>query len=315
MTSALLWMIACNGCRPQLPDEPDNDSRTDTADSADTAETAETADTVDTVDTSPPAMCDLEEVEPNTYVNRMELPLGIYACGIFDAAEDQDWLTFTTTEDGWVMVDAQAQSRGSNANLELDIFAKDADGTVNATSSYLSADVKLLFPNDPDTYDLALYEETDLYGEDYTWFLIASPAKPPVVWDDNEIEPNDSTLAATPFSMGVTLFGRIDAPGDYDYYVLDVAEGTDTVTFEMAAKKYGSAANNTITLYKEDGTKVWDDAGGEGDYDPDPWREWKLPDAGRYHLRVYNSNENMGSMFHWYTLSISATMLETDTGA
>lgn len=346
MTPVLLALMACNSCVPGPP------SWSETGEVEESEAPDSPVDTVESppIDTSPtdttPALCDMPETEPNSYLYMETLPLNTWACGVFDSAEDEDWFTFSTEEDGWVMIDAQAAARGSNANLELNLYAVEADATVDATYNWLSSDVYLVFYNQADSYQIDLYEQTNLYGEDYTWFLMAGYAKAPVTWSDEEEEPNDEEAEANPFPIGETFYGVISESNDSDWYsiVVEACDGLDndgdgyadedfedttgdgvpdcvegdvpfaSLEFQVSAQKYGSAANMSLVIYDSAGIMQWEDFGDGSTSDPDPLRSWKAPAPGTYHLRAYNDVNTMGSIFHWYTLSITVGE-ETDTGA
>lgn len=312
MSFAFLLFVSCKGCTPELPPDQDEDSPPP-QDSADTQDSSPPVDS-DTVDTAPPPLCELVEVEPNDYVDAEELPLKTYACGTFDSSTDQDWLHFAVDEEGWVKVEVQCASRGSSADPEMLISANLEGDAVDVSNSYLTTDVELVFPNAADDYTFELTEVNGFSGEDYGWYTIAYETKAPLSWTRQEVEPNDDETAAEAYSFGDTVFGRISDSGDSDWFILDIPEGVDVATFQVDANKYGSPADINIRVEDAEGTEQWVDHGGEIDYDIDPWREWKLPAAGRYYLKVYQANQDKGSLFHWYTFHVDLT-LSADTGS
>lgn len=314
MNPALLWMMACKSCVPDLPPPDDEETNSDSGDSADSGETGDTADTGETGETGPPPLCEVEEIEPNEFTSMQTVPTETYVCGIFNDAEDDDWFAFSQDEEGWMRVEVQAASRGSNANPRIDLYAVGQDDATHSTSSYLTSDVAIIFPAEPDSYWVDLQETDKLYGEDYNYYFIASSTKPPVTWTGQESEPNDDFGAGNSFTFGDTIFGWISDPGDSDWYELDVPENVDYLVFTVSAYKYGSVADINLRLYQAEDDDVWLDYGGASDYDPDPFHEWKDPAAGHYSLKLYQSNQASGSMFHWYTLNIEAIM-KTDTGS
>jgi hypothetical protein len=301
MNFLLAWLAACNGCQPQLP-SGDEDGRIDTSPPPDTGDTA-------VEDTGPPPMCELEEVEPNNSVEQVQaLPMEVWACGHFDVAFDTEFFEFETIEPGWVEVTVEAAARGSSADAQVDVINTGTGDSVHVSGSYLSTDPRVVFPLDaPATFQAAVGESQYLSGEDYRWYLMASMVKRPVEWTVTETEANDSWDTANVFTMGDTVFGRLSAPDDFDWYKITTDEVPQTVTFNVVAYQQGSPANIILKLYRSDGTTlIRADRAGEIDYDPDPWFTQRSTDATEWYLLV-RTEDDLGSPYHWYTLTISTT--------
>lgn len=295
---------ACSACRPQLPPSPDDPPIQDTSpppeDSGDSGDSAPP-------DSGPPARCDVEETEPNETLDEAQLlPMEQWACGNFQRVLDADWLTFTTAETGWIEIAVEAAARGSNANAQLQVVGADGTSTLSM-DGYLSTDPRVVFPaNEPGTWSVAVSDSFRNYGENFDWFLMASIVKQPVIWSFEEIEDNDALASAQPFVPGDTVFGRIEAAGDLDWYHVVLPEGEDTLTFDVEAFSQGSVANTKIVLYAADGTTILrTDYRGEIDYDPDPWFEQRVVGPTDWYVLV-RTEDDRGSPYHWYTLHISS---------
>jgi hypothetical protein len=303
-----LFLAACNACEscaPQLPDGPDEPQRQDTSEPPpDTADSA-----VDTApeDTGPPARCAVEETEPNDVEEQAgALPMEEWACGTFQRTLDADWFRFTSIEPGWVEITVEAASRGSDANAQVQVVGADGTSTLSM-DGYLSTDPRVVFPADaPGTWSIALSESMLDYGDEFTWFAMASIIKQPVLWTFDEAEPNDAVAQAQDFPLGETAFGRIGRAGDLDWYHVRTGEGEDTITFAVEAFAHGSVANTKLVLFAADGTTVLrTDYRGEIDYDPDPFFEQRVTGPTEWYLLV-RTEDDRGSPYHWYTLSISS---------
>ncbi len=306
----LLLLVGCNGCTPKIPDvvDPDTQDDTDTDTAADTADSSVT-------DTGPflPPRCDFEEVEPNDQASlAMAIPMEVWGCGVMMPANpknapfgDADYFTFTAAEPGWVEVRVDAASRGSAADMQFIVY--DDDDSITVADSYLTTDPILRFPApDPTDYTVILGETSLLFGDDYTWFLLSSLVKAPVEWTFNEVEPNDDFATATTFAPGGTVFGTVGEAGDFDWYHIVTPKEATYVRFTMTAFKQGSPVDGQVVLYANDGTTVLvDDRRGEIEYDLDPWFERAQTGTNDWYVLVRNEEEK-GSRFHWYTLSIEA---------
>ncbi len=307
MSLFVLLMSACNGCeacRPQLPNPPDDPPVQDTADREDTADTA----AEDTAPTGPPARCDVEEVEPNDFQEQAQLlPMEVWACGEFQRVLDLDWFTFSSTQPGWIEITGEVGARGSRANAQIQLVGADGSSAL-AMDSYLSTDPRMVFPADaPGSWSLALSETNRDFGADFGWYMMATSIKAPVTWTFDEVEDNDAAANAQPFELGETVFGRVEAPGDLDWYVITTPDGENTLTFDVEAYKAGSVANLKLILYRADGTTiVRTDYRGEIDYDPDPWFQQRTSGVQTYFLLV-RTEDDRGSPYHWYTMTVSST--------
>jgi len=328
----LLLLAGCASCIVDTGPTDEPDTRPPGPDTGDTGDTAE-----DTGDL-PIARCTLEEVEDdnfyNDYASPLVLPLDTWACGYVDVVDDVDYFTFTTRTPGWLEIDAQAASRGSAADLAYIV-------TLDAYDESVKQDGRAPRGTDPlnvfyspyaGEYLLALAEVTGGGGgESYPWWLVVSETKAPVTWDMTEVEPNDSPAEGLTVVDGLVYYGTLGSLGDDDYYALPIPADARTLTCEVQGGDEGSAANLEFTLYfggsrsvklREYGTDARTDS-------EDPWAEFDIAlerelmqdridadraidpldwpegsvDTGRFDLRVHDYEPDVGSMFHWYTLT------------
>lgn len=305
MTFLLAWLGACNGCRPQLPYPNDDDTRTDSANPN------ETGDSVPE-ETGPPPMCEVEEVEPNNSVDAaQDIPMHAWACGHFDAAFDSEWLRFEADETGWLEVQVEAASRGSSADAQLDLVNETTSDSLHISGRYLSSDPLVVFPlSETGVFDMALGETQYLYGDAYAWYTRAAIVKAPIEWTANEAEGNDTFDVANPFTVGDTLFGTISAPDDFDWYKIELDGLPTQFVFNVVAYELGSPADIEIKLYEADGTTLLrTDKYGEIDYDPDPYMSVRSTSGDMAWYLLVRTQDDKGSPYHWYTLTITSTAL------
>ena len=302
MALLLVLLGACNGCGPQLPN-PTEDPRVDTSPPPD-----DSAPDTETAETGPPPRCDREETEPNSPPDGTEeLDLELWACGEFLTYIDYDSFRVTPTQPGWLKIQVDAASRGSPANPQL--IVSGGGESAELLDGYLTTDPLLVFPVDTlEPYTLTLGETNFLYGEDYSWFMLASLSKEPVEWDAEEAEPNNGFASAAPFTLGQTVLGAVSSASDLDWYKLTTAsEGEQTLTFTVNAFKEGSAANLVLVLYASDGATVLrEETTGPIAYDRDPYFTTKITGVQDLYL-LARTEDGRGSRFHWYTLTIESS--------
>lgn len=298
MSPIFFLLTACNGCEPELP-RPDQDE-----DRQDTDEPDDTDSGGGDTDTGPPPLCDVEEIEPNNSAPQA-LPMEEWACGTFDSYVDPEWFGFETSQAGWVQVEVQAAARGTSADAQIQLIGD--EGSAVLLDGYLTTDPKIVFPApEPAAYEFVLGETRNGYGEDYGWWAMATLVKAPVEWNAEEAEPNDVLAEANAFTLGDTVFGTIEEAGDFDWYVLTFGPGSQKITFNVEAFVHGSPANLKIELYDAEGTLLRTDYAGEIDYDPDPWFEKRVVTDTAWYV-LLRTEDDRGSPFHWYTLSVIST--------
>ncbi len=293
----LMWM-ACNGCQPELP-RPDDSPPIDTAPPEDSSPPDDSA-----PDTSPPALCDLEEVEPNDNIlEGTPLPMEVWACGFIERRNDLDVFAFSNTEPGWVEINVEAYARGYDTDPQFQLIGNGT--TAMVTGRYLGTDPRMVFPVAAATDWTVVVSDTNFeFGEDFGWFLLTSQTKAPVRWSHEEVEPNDSYPTAQVVQPGDKVFATLGETPDFDWY--DVSfPGAGTFTVTIDAYTVGSPADTTLRVFRDDGTTlIATDTSGEIGYDPDPYYQRRIGEANRYYLQV-RTVDDIGSPFHWYTLDIA----------
>ncbi|HVP09742.1 MAG TPA: hypothetical protein VMV94_00985, partial [Phycisphaerae bacterium] len=106
-----------------------------------------------------------------------------------------------------------------------------------------------------------------------------------------ESEPNDSLVQADRVKVPVTINGRIDRPGDYDFFVFRAQQGQELV-IDVRARRLGSPLDSIITLLNTKGGVL---ARNDDTLDPtepmlthhaDSRLVWKCPTTADYAVRI-----------------------------
>jgi len=108
-----------------------------------------------------------------------------------------------------------------------------------------------------------------------------------------EFEPNDETTQGSPLGLPAALHGRIDSPGDVDYYTFEAKKG-QSWRLAGVGRSFGSPVDLVLGVYKPDGTKLAevDDSGrSEGELTV------AIPADGSYHLKVEDLLGRGGAAF------------------
>lgn len=127
--------------------------------------------------------------------------------------------------------------------------------------------------------------------------------------ETDEAEPNDSQSAAMRVQVPITINGRIDHPGDEDYFTFQ-AKARQTLVMEVFARRLGSPVDSVLTLYGPMGAKR-----AENDDFVDPEQPlltnhadsrlvFTFPAAGFYTVRIRDAQGNGGPEYA-YRLTIA----------
>lgn len=295
-----LGLYGCKSCIGDLPsdnpDDPTDTAKEDTAEE-DTAEE----------DTGPAPPCAVPEVEPNNTLGAaQDLPLEEWACGVLTTKGDFDYFRFTTEKAGWVKVWVRGQDIGSSSDLQLALTDPADDYSFVSTTSPDSLDPLVLFYADrPGTFYVNVADQYYGYGDDYIWEMIASAAKEPLVWSDEELEPNDILADATPVVSGDTYFGIVSSGSDNDWFTLSLPEGESTITARILAWEYGSPLLSRLRLYDPSTEKVLDISQGNDVSEADVMLTHKTSTSGPWGLLVTSRTNSGGSGAYWYVLEIT----------
>jgi hypothetical protein len=313
--AALLLFLACTPscCQPSLNLDETRDSPVqDTQDTGDTGETA---------DTAPPPPCAQPEVEPNDLDSQANpIVLEEMACGEFTGGGlDLDWSTFETTAAGWLKIDVDAASRGSEANVNLSL---ESDGGVQVAMSVAGdggADPYLVIPVEgADTWYLTLNEQEAQSGdEDYDYQFRASTTKTPVDIDRQESHDNDSWKDADPIELDESVYGTVSGPTDLDWFVLETPEGRQEIQLELVAHRAGSPLNARIEIWYaqiKDSTQLEDEPQAKvstSDASPsfDPIFTHTSYDQRLWYIKVRVADGGTGPAY-WYTLKTTVKEAE-----
>lgn len=131
-----------------------------------------------------------------------------------------------------------------------------------------------------------------------------------------ETEPNNTTGNANAVTTPITLNGKIDNPGDVDYFSFEIEE-PQLLVFEVEANKLSSNLDALLTLYgpgkpmegseemawndsKEQVLMVNDDAISA---DADARIDWNFEEAGKYSVAIQDLNKQGGETYP-YRLNI-----------
>jgi hypothetical protein len=129
-----------------------------------------------------------------------------------------------------------------------------------------------------------------------------------------EMEGNDSMEAALKVDLQTSMNGRIDKPGDVDFYRFHAAEG-QTIKVSVSARRLYSPVDSLLRIFDTDGQVLaWNDdmppAGNLTDrtgmltHNADSELEFMAPGAGTYYVQV-SDTQNKGGQTYAYRLSLS----------
>jgi hypothetical protein len=125
-----------------------------------------------------------------------------------------------------------------------------------------------------------------------------SPAGAGTLTSVGESEPNDTPATANPVTLGTVATGRIDPPGDVDFFSFHVPAGT-ALDLEVTASRTGSALDSELFLVAPDGNTVLaysDDAGSL-----DSRIRYSVERAGTYYAAITGFARS-GGPDHGYSL-------------
>jgi len=123
-----------------------------------------------------------------------------------------------------------------------------------------------------------------------------------------EQEPNDKTDQAQAVTLPMLVNGRIDRPGDIDYFRFD-GKARDNVVIEVFARRLNSPVDSTLRLYDDEGQEVaanddYEDKGAAlTTHQADSRIAYTLPLTGTYYVRL-NDAQSQGGPEYAYRLHI-----------
>ncbi len=314
MQLLILFLISCKGCMscwvlPPLPQVDQPDPRVDTGE---TDEVVDSAEPQDSGDPPPYVGCTWPEDEPNNQVTSPNpLALEEWACGVLGEPFDNDYFSFEVDSDAWIRVWLRGSEILTNADPRAFILDEEGDFTATLEDGYLTSDIDNTFKLDqPRDMYIAVLEQGGLYGDDYEWEMRVSVVKPPVTWNTEEVEDNDSRADANVIADGSRVFGRVEYIARYDYFVLTVDDEKSAVTIDVESFRFGSPLNAELLIEDPDGEEVLKEA--YSGSTPDPQVSFTAMQTGDYIVRVGACCEDSSAPRHaglpyWYVLSVGVT--------
>lgn len=124
-----------------------------------------------------------------------------------------------------------------------------------------------------------------------------------------EHEPNQTLGSAIEFRPPFIVNGRIEAPGDVDFYRVR-GRGNKPTVFEVFARRFGSPLDSSLTIFDSDGKQIdfnddhEDIASGLTTHHADSRVTVTLPPTGQAFVRV-SDTQNHGSVGHTYRLKVT----------
>jgi Bacterial pre-peptidase C-terminal domain len=97
-----------------------------------------------------------------------------------------------------------------------------------------------------------------------------------------ETEPNDAFETATQAELPLALNGRLEKPGDVDFFKFSAKKG-QVWEIECYARRIGSPIDPVINVYKADKASL---AGNDDARGQDSYLRWQVPEDGDYYIRV-----------------------------
>ena len=119
----------------------------------------------------------------------------------------------------------------------------------------------------------------------------------PEVFEPNT--PNNDAASAASFTIPSVLNGRIEAPGDVDFWKIDAKKG-DQLLFEVHASTLGSELDSVLTIYSADEKRLVEaDDNGQ---DIDAKQVFNVPTDGTYFVKISHRIAKRGGPQFGYRL-------------
>lgn len=255
----------------------------------------------------------IPEQENNDMIpSAMHIQFGDRVLGTISAAEDWDYFSFDGYGGTDIVVDINAKVDGSSLNSHMSIWDSEGQQLAYNDDDWYTNDSRLTFqlPADGRYYLRVAERGNDAGGQNYFYALwIAAPDSSPgptptPVVHEQEMEPNDTSSAATPISIGSTIKGTIGQVGDIDYFRLEGLAG-DNVLLDINAVVEGSFLDSYMS--------IWDSEGQRLQYNDDDWHTddsrisgFRLPADGVYYIKIGGRGDDQGGIEYFYALRVSS---------
>jgi len=240
----------------------------------------------------------------NTYngTNVGDLGTGDSLDGSIDPAGDLDYFKFTAT--GSVTYTIATSNLGSGMDSVISLY--DTGGTSQLAQNDdcigfgLASCINWTAPTSGGTYYVRVKHYTTVAIGIGTYTITVSQTPAPA--DDFGDSQNDTAPPPGILTLGTDTDGKIETPGDVDYFAFIVTNPGNIYTIETS--NLGPGSDTLITLYDTNGTTQLaqnDDCGSLASC-----INW-IAITGTYYVRVkhYNSNNGTGS----YTITVTDTMV------
>ena len=142
-----------------------------------------------------------------------------------------------------------------------------------------------------------------------SWLSNPVPFQIDILAEDAEHESNNTRGSSNEFRPPVVVNGRIDAPGDADFFRIK-GQGNKTMVFEVFARRLGSPLDSSLAAFDTGGDQIGfnddheDLAAGLTTHHADSRFTVKLPPTGECFVRVTDT-QNQGGPAHAYRLRIA----------
>ena len=248
----------------------------------------------------------------------------LYAVGVVLEEEGQvDYVQINFPYDNaGLYVDGISDLQGSDANPKASIMTM--DGTLMAQRDEVGPYDGVFYPNMGQGPVMVAIEDADGGGGSNHWAVLIIKAMDEGGAYAEETEPNDVDVQATDIEMTQrengsgkvyfdgTRWGAMSAPGDVDYFKIEV-DGSETVETEdgdevqylvvcMNSGRWGSSIAPDLAAYSADGTELMTSAG-DVDNTPDNRLENVALTPGEpVYVSVTAGPDSLGTPDEWYMI-------------
>jgi hypothetical protein len=122
-----------------------------------------------------------------------------------------------------------------------------------------------------------------------------------------EKEPNSTFEEAQEVTIPVSINGRLNTDGDFDFYRFHVEEGQNWI-FDLRAARNGNSLDAALILLDAKGHKLWHS---EDVFIWDPFISYRFPEAGTYYAIVQPTHRHNDPNFAYQLDIRTAPYLET----
>ena len=258
----------------------------------------------------------IEDEPNNTPEDSTHLPLELLGCGNHAHGLDADLWDFDVPGATWISIRIDAGTIGSRLDPALTLVS-DGSQAAQALERPQSLDINLVFPTVADHFTALLTPAHAVAeGEEYFYEMRVSEVKEPLLWNGTENEPNDLLVEARPVNHGDVLFGDMKDAFDEDWFLIEVPAGKHTVTVDVDAWEYGSAANYRMRFFPEgiagqvvDADPAFAEAGDtvltDEWSDGDPYGVYESQGSESLYFKIHEFPDNRHGAAYWYVVNVT----------